>query len=312
VQVDVDPVEHSGAGHGQAVAVEGDLGSHPGQDLADVVTRLGRVLRPPRDVHAPTRDGGGREELGGIGQVGLDGHVERVDLARLDPPEVGEAVVDVDPGVAEHLDRHLDVRQARDLLAVVVHRQPLVEARTREEQPRDELAGGGRVEDDLATAHAAGAADREGQHGLPVVDHVDPQPPQGSEDRGHRAAARGGVAVEAHRAVGQARHRRHEPHHIAGQAAVDARVALQCRWCHEPVAVVGVLDPDTESAQCVGHEEGVAGAQRQPQSRDVGGQGGDNEETVGQGLRSREDDRGVHRGGGDGCRPIRRVHAEIR
>ena len=67
----------------------------------------------PGHVHPAAGDQRGGEELGRVGQVGLDLHVEGVDLARLDPPGVHLAVVDDDARVAQRLDGHLDVRQAR-------------------------------------------------------------------------------------------------------------------------------------------------------------------------------------------------------
>ncbi len=160
VEVDVDAADAVARRHREAGAVEHDLGAHHVEDVAHEVATLGRVLRPARHVHPAAGDERGGEELRGVGQVGLDLDVEGVDLAGLDAPGVDVAVVDDDPRVAQRLDGHLDVGQARHGLAVVVHRDALVEAGAGEQQAGDELRGRRRVEGDRAPAHRAASRAR--------------------------------------------------------------------------------------------------------------------------------------------------------
>ncbi len=117
VQVDVEPGDLAAALHGQPGRVEGDVGAHRVEDVAQRVAGLGRALRPARHLHPAAGHERGGEERRRVGQVGLDLDVERVDLARADPPGVRLGVVDLHPGVAQHLDRHRDVRLARHRLA---------------------------------------------------------------------------------------------------------------------------------------------------------------------------------------------------
>ena len=115
---------------------------------APIVSRMSRIASPAWVVccgqpGTRTRAAGHqrrREERRGVGQVGLDLDVEGVDLGRLDPPGVGLAVVDDRPGVAQRLDRHLDVRLARHRLAVVVDGDALVVARARRAAARRRTA----------------------------------------------------------------------------------------------------------------------------------------------------------------------------
>ena len=174
------------------------------------------------------------------------------------------AVVDHDAGVAQRLDGHLDVRQARHRLAVVVHRDALVEAGAGEQQPGDELRGRRRVEGDGPAAHRPAAADGERQAAAAVVVDLDPEGAQRPEHRCHGAQPGVRVAVEAHRSVGQAGHRRDEAHDVAGQPAVDGAPA--------DAAAAGVTSQSPSStsldrtgaqgAQRLRHEQGVARPQR--------------------------------------------------
>ena len=123
-------------------AVEAHVGAHRVEDLAQEVAGLGRVLRPAGHAHRAAGDERRRDEGPGVGQVGLDRHVEGVDLGRLDTPRVGLAVVDDRARVAQRLDRHEDVGLARHRLAVVVHGDAVVVARAGEQERRDELRRG--------------------------------------------------------------------------------------------------------------------------------------------------------------------------
>ena len=111
-------------------------------------------------------------------------------------------------------------------------------------------------------------------------------------------------------AVGQARHRRDEPHDVAGEAAVDLGAPARPR--------PGVTTQSTsstsstrapEGAQGPRHEEGVARAQRRPQAGDVVREGREHEVAVGEGLAAGEDDACVDGPGGGRCGPVSRGHA---
>jgi hypothetical protein len=202
-----------------------------------------------------------REELGGVGQVGLDLHVEGVDLARLDPPGVLVAVVDHDARVAQRLDGHLDVRQARHGRSVVVHRDALVEAGAGQEQPGHELRRRRGVEGDGPAGHRPAAVDGERQAAAAVVVDLDPEGAQRAQHRCHGAQPGVRVAVEAHRAIGQTGHCGDEAHDVAGEAAVDGAPAEQPTRRDQPVTVVDLIDHGTQGAQGLNHEQGVARAE---------------------------------------------------
>ncbi len=90
---------------------------------------------------------------------------------------------------------------------------------------------------------------------------VDAEVPEGLEDGGERALPGARVAVEAHGSAGERGGRRHEPHHGAGQPAVDGgRLGIPA-----PQAVVGAdphvlpvdRDRDAQRGQRAGHQRGV-------------------------------------------------------
>jgi len=160
VQVDVDPGEPVGTGHGDAVRPGSDGRAELFEHAQDGHARLGgtRPASPARDPPAGDRRGG--QEHRGVGQVGLDHPVPREDRGGRYPPGVRLAVVHVDPGGAQHVDGHLDVRQGRHRLAVVDHRQALVVGRPGQQQAGHELRGAGRVQHHLGRrpAHRCRAA----------------------------------------------------------------------------------------------------------------------------------------------------------
>ncbi len=109
-----------------------------------------------------------------------------------------------------------------------------------------------------------------------------------------------GVAVEGHPPRCERRDRRQEPHHRAGQPAVDRAVAAQGRRGDQPVGRLGVvagevLDARAEGAEGLRHQQRVAGAQRPAQPGGAVGERGQHEVAVGQGLAARERDGGVDR-----------------
>ena len=121
----------------------------------------------------------------------------------------------------------------------------LVVRRAGEQQRRDELAGGGGVDHHRPTADPAAALDRERQRAATVVVDRGTESAQGVEDTRHRSGAGVRVTVEGDRPGGERRHRGHEPHHRAGQPAVDD-TAVQRPRRHRPVRAVGV-DPVTRA-----------------------------------------------------------------
>ena len=220
-----------GAGDGHPVGAGLDRAARLGQHGQDLGAGLGRRRGPARDGDPATGDRGRGEEDRGVGEVGLDGPVARPDGARGDPPGVGLRVVDVDPGLAEHRDRHVDVRQRRHRLAVVVHGDALVVARAGEQQAGHELGRRRRVDHHVAARDPAGAV--QGERQAVAVD-AGAERAQGVEHGGQGAFAGAGVAVEGDRAVGERRGGWHEPHDGAREPAVDgaaaAQAVVQRRW----------------------------------------------------------------------------------
>src|SRR5699024_10695168 len=144
--------------------LEGDGGAHGLQDAADGVPGLGGGGGPVRDTDGPAGDRGGGEERGGVGQVRVDDPVNGEDRTRRDPPRGRGRLVDGDAGLAEHLQRHLDVRPGGDGGGTGVDQLgALVEPRGGEQQAGDELRGGGGVHLDAAAPQRAGAVDGERQ-----------------------------------------------------------------------------------------------------------------------------------------------------
>jgi hypothetical protein len=216
------------------------------------------------------------------------------------------AVVDDDAGIAQGLNRHLDVRQAREGLAVVEDRDAFVVARPGEQQPGDELRGRGGVDGDVAAPNATDAGYAEWQTAGTLLDR-DAESPQCVQDRRHRPDPGVLVTVEADGPAGQARNRGDEAHHIAGQSAVDGAASDEGGRGDQPVIAVEVIDADPQGPQGAGHELGVARPQRPPQPRRVLRQGRNDQIAVRQGLAARQDDGGVDRSNGRGCGPVGRI-----
>ncbi len=302
VQVVVEPVQGARAGHGQALVGELGAAAHQRDDLAQRVPGLGGGPRPVQDGHLPpvtrpaARNGAAFDRSGST----------CTSTARIadgqDPPAVDVGVVDVDAAQPQLLDGHVDVRERRDRLALVADVDALVVPGAGEQQRGDELARGGGVDGDPATADAAGADDGERQRAAVLVLDHDAEPAQALQDLVHRAEPGVRVAVEDHRAVGQRGDRRHEAHHRAGQAAVDRLASAQPPGRDLPVRTGGV-DADAELGEGGGHQPGVARAQRLPDDAGAVRQRGEHEGPVGDRLRAGQPDGGAHRSGGVRGRP---------
>ena len=115
---------------------------------------------------------------------------------------------------------------------------PCVVAGAGEQQRGDELRRG--ADASIVTVppgHGARAVHGERQGAAAAVVDAHAERAEGGEHRADRAQAHVRVAVEAHRAAGEAGDRRHEPHHGAGEAAVDLGVAVPAAGRDGPVAV---------------------------------------------------------------------------
>ena len=136
-------------------------------------------------------------------------------------PAVGLVGVDAYAAAAQLGDRHVDVRHRRQGGAGVPQVEALVEARTGEQERRDELAGRRRVDLECAAGDVTGSVDRERQGAAAVVVDLDAEIAECRDRRAHRAYAGVLVTVERHRCRAEGRERRDEAHDGAGEAAVD-------------------------------------------------------------------------------------------
>ena len=229
----------------------------------------GTRTRPP-ETRAAARNGG-------VGEVRFDEHVEQADLARLDPPGVRLRVVDDDARVAKGLDGHRDVRLAGNGLAVVMHGDALVVAGAGQQQRGDELRRRGRVQGHRPAADRTGAVDDDGERAATAVVEGDPERTQRVEHRAHRAYRACGSPSNSTRPSASAatggRNRITVPARPTStrappwEARADHPVGTGGHLVHRqtrPVVAVrrDVVDLDAEGAQPVGHEQGVARAQR--------------------------------------------------
>lgn len=105
------------------------------QDVRQQGARLGGVQRPARDGDLATGDHGGREEGGGVGQIGLDRDLLRARHPGLDQPLAVAGPFDADATAAQRLDRHVDVGEARQVSARVHKMQTHIETWCCQQQP---------------------------------------------------------------------------------------------------------------------------------------------------------------------------------
>ncbi len=127
-----------------------------------------------------------------------------------------------------------------------------------------------------------------------AVVHLDAEIAEGGEKPGVGPLVQAGVAVEAHRALGERGHRWQETQDRAGQARVDLGRAPQRAGRDQQVLAV-LVDADAESTQGRGHEVGVAGAQWPDQPAGAVGERGQHQRAGGQRLGAGQRDHGVDR-----------------
>lgn len=139
--------------------------------------------------------------------------------------------------------------------------QALVEPGRRQQESRDELRRPRRVDDDLATRYATGAVDGERQ---PIAVYGHAEASQCVEDGGLRPYAGVRVAVEPHRAGGERRHRREEPHDGARQTAIDVGAAQRTGASETVVASAGSTRIPTPSASSAPSMRSVSRLRRVP------------------------------------------------
>ena len=296
-QVGGHAADPAGPGDGQVAAGQRALRPEAGKQAEDLPGGLRRHRGPPLDRYGPAGDQCGGKERRRIRKIGLYAYGPGLDLPGLNAPRVGwsgrlalRPRLHFGAGVAEHLDRHGDVRGRRAPGAAVADLQALVEPGRGEQQPRDELRRGRGVERDGAAGQRPGAAhgEREGAPSL-VVDHR-AEFPQGGQHRTDRAVRGPWVAVEVHADGRQRGDRRCEAHDRARVTHVHAGVGGWLprdnvpggglRWPGGSVKHL-VRDCGAERGQRLPHEQRVPGLERPAYRARPGGEGGQHERAVG-------------------------------
>ena len=287
VQVEVDAVQGRRPGDGQPVVVERDGRAHQREHLAQRVAGLVVVARPVAHRHRAPGDRRRGEEGRGVGQVGLDGHVDRADRPGPTRQRSGRSRRPSTPCSRSSRHRHVEVGEGRHRRADVAYVDPCVVPGAGEQQRGDELASRRRRRSSPRRRGPPGAADGEGQA---------PRPSSSTRRRGHRSAsrtwphrpgARVRVAVERDRVRRPARR-------PGGRSASPCRRG-RSRQSVGPVSRPGVtvqsapvgVDDGAQRGQGGGHQLGVARAQRAAHDGRAVGQGGEDQRPVGQRLRAR-------------------------
>ena len=272
-----------------------DNGTQLLEDAEDGVGGLRAGRWPARDAHDPAARDRGREERHRVGQVGLDHPVPCGDLGRATPasgwPGCRRRRTPASRSIATVIATCGAEGTDSPVCTIV---SPSVNARTGQQQPRDELRRPRGVDLDGAAGDRSGAAHRERQA---VTVDVDAEPAQCVEQRRDRTGAGLFVAVEHDGLGGQRRDRRHESQHGARQAAVDGGTGGRVDVAADRQLGVVAVDADAEGAQRTDHQIGVPAAQRAADRRRAlgGGQRGEHERPVGLRLRAGHRHRGVHR-----------------
>ena len=210
-EVEIDGGDLLGARDVQTVPVERDLRAEGFGDVPEPVAGLRGVRGPVSDGHGPARGDRGRGEGGGVRQIRFDLDVEPARLPGFDDPAFGLGFADVDSGVSEDLDRHVDMGAAGHGRAGVDEFETQGHDRTGQQQTRDELAGGAGIDVELAAAHLRRGMHGHRQHALGRGDLRAEAAQRIHGDR-HRAHPCLFVPVEDDLTTGQRRHRGDEAH----------------------------------------------------------------------------------------------------
>ncbi len=269
---------------GQAVVVQRDLGAHAHEQVAQRVAGLGGPPRPAGHAHAAAAGHRQHQERRSVGQVGLDGDVDGADRGRRHGPGVRCRT-------RPRRRARAGTRSSSRCAAATAPGVPRgARSRPRRTPPRRAAAprrtGSRRRRRSPPTRRAPRPVPVtvNGSVPRPSSSMRHPELAQRVEDAGHRPGAGVRVAVEADRARRQGGHRRDEPHHRAGETAVDG-----CRRGGGPgrrtsvgpvVSTVGA-----EGRQRRGHQLGVARAQGPSYDRGPVGQRCQHQSAVGQRLR---------------------------
>ncbi len=310
-QVRGDRPDPAGPGHGEPARLpfprhgQRAARTERGQQVEDLAGRLRGHGRPVRDRHGSAGDQRRGEERHGIGKIGLNDHLVVPDHPRVNAPRVGRAWRRIRlPGprlhlgarVAEHADRHGDVRRGRGPAAAVAYLRALVEPRRGDQQAGHELGGGRGVQGDRAARQRPGPMHGERDAAPPAVVDDGTEFAQCGEYRPHRPLRRPGIAVEDGAHAGQGRHGRGEPQHRAGVTHVHGDVGPWLPRSHVPrgwltgracIVRHAVCDRGAEGGQRRAHQQRVAGVQRAGDGPRPVGERGEHQGPVCHGFRAR-------------------------
>src|SRR6478609_887718 len=212
------------AGDGQESVLQGDRGSHPGEDAAPEVAHLLRFRGPVGNADGALRCQCRCQERPSVGEVLFDSLVEGLDGSRGHHPVVGDRIVHGDAGAAEDSHRHVDVVQAWHRFPDVLKVQAVVEPCSHQQEGGDKLRGGAGINHQVAAPDRAGPFHHEGKgrRRAPVLGgNRDAQGFEGFDDGSHGTLPGVRIAVEHAGSAAERRKWWDEPHDGAGQPAVD-------------------------------------------------------------------------------------------
>ena len=299
-QIEVDAVDGGATADGEHAAAPTDASAEQRQQIRKQRSGLRRVRRPARHRDLAPCDECRSQERGGVREVGFDRQILGPRRAAFDEPLARGGALDVDAATAQRLDRHVDVREARKVLALVNEVQADIEARGSEEQARDELARQRGVDLDAAAADVPTAANRERQRPAAFIVDVDAQITQSVNHRAHGAMQSSLMSGEDDVALCQTGEGSDEAHDGACLPAVDRRAALQSGGCHEQIRAertrgIRLFDPHAQCAQRIDHACGIIGVQRREKASWTVGDRREDELAIGKRFRPRHAQQTRHR-----------------
>ncbi len=218
-----------GALNGQTVLGADHLGPEQVEDLLDPVAGLVGGVGPVRDGDPAAGDGRRGQERRGVGQIRADDDVGRFDRSGADEPAVGLGVVDLRPRVRA---------AARSSWRCWAGSAPGGPSCCNCRPPASRAPIISSPETNWLDAEASMVTAPPGRSERPVTVNGSPRHrsaelpsatdpirapawPSPSSRPGHRSCGGGLVAGEFGLPVDQRGHRRQEPHHRAGQTAID-------------------------------------------------------------------------------------------